>query len=339
MVARPQEAGRDLIIRALNGDVITLGFEGGAPADLRVDGTFGLEWDGGYGQVGKILDQHTDSVVRQFKPLFGTPARGTPARLDSFAFPNDPSSLGLAFSEVVIATPLGPAPAWRVPAAGETWAILVHGKASSRKEALRLLPTIRDAGLTSLTITYRNDESAPSSPDGRYGYGYNEWEDIAAAMDYAQTQGARRFVLVGYSMGGSIIMALLEQPKYAGLVSGLVLDAPALDLKATVDMRGDQRGLPRPVTVLSEMIAARRYGIDWGRLDYMDGVSELKAPVLLFHSDADRVVPIKTSDDLAQKRPDLVTYARVPDVAHVRIWNADPAAYENAVRQFLRRVP
>jgi hypothetical protein len=33
-----------------------------------------------------------------------------------------------------------------------------------------------------------------------------------------------------------------------------------------------------------------------------------------------------------------VTYARLSGVAHVRGWNADQAAYENALRTFLQRV-
>jgi len=47
------------------------------------------------------------------------------------------------------------------------------------------------------------------------------------------------------------------------------------------------------------------------------------------------VVPVETSDALAQARPDLVTYHRVPEATHARSWNIDPEKYEAAVRKFL----
>jgi hypothetical protein len=46
-------------------------------------------------------------------------------------------------------------------------------------------------------------------------------------------------------------------------------------------------------------------------------------------------VPIFTSDALAAERPDLVTEVRVAGAEHVRAWNADPAAYERRVADFL----
>ncbi len=45
-----------------------------------------------------------------------------------------------------------------------------------------------------------------------------------------------------------------------------------------------------------------------------------------------------TSDALAEARPDIVTYVRTAGVGHVRSWNADPAASEASVQDFLQRV-
>ena len=78
-----------------------------------------------------------------------------------------------------------------------------------------------------------------------------------------------------------------------------------------------------------------RFGIDWEALDFLGRVDELSVPVLLFHGDADKTVPVDTSDFLARARPDIVRYLRSEDVGHVRSWNADPDAYSGAVRDFL----
>jgi pimeloyl-ACP methyl ester carboxylesterase len=189
-----------------------------------------------------------------------------------------------------------------------------------------------------LLVNYRNDEDAPQTPDSRYGYGFDEWQDVAAAMDYAQAQGARRFVLAGNSMGGAIVMALLQQPRYAALVSGVVLDAPVLDLEATIDFHGKRRNLPSPITWSAKRVAALRYDIDWPRLDFLRQANRLSVPILLFHGTDDTTVPVSTSDALARQRPDIVTYKRLEGVAHVRSWNHDPAAYEQALREFLAKV-
>ena len=63
-----------------------------------------------------------------------------------------------------------------------------------------------------------------------------------------------------------------------------------------------------------------------------------QAPILLFHGDADRTVPVATSDRLAEVLPHLVTYVRIPGAGHVQGWNVDRERYVAAVRTFLTRV-
>jgi hypothetical protein len=132
----------DLTVSAVGEGIVTLDAKKDEPGDLRREGTFGLEWGSGYGQVGKILDLHEDRVVREFKLQKGNLRAGINARLDSFAFEGDPSVRGLPFTDITIETPLGPAPAWQVPGPSDTWIIMVHGMDAPRREFLRILPTI-----------------------------------------------------------------------------------------------------------------------------------------------------------------------------------------------------
>jgi len=62
---------------------------------------------------------------------------------------------------------------------------------------------------------------------------------------------------------------------------------------------------------------------------------ELETPVLLFHGDHDRTVPVSISDHFARERRDIVTYVRVPGARHVGSWNVDPTRYDKALREFL----
>ncbi|MDO8614128.1 MAG: alpha/beta hydrolase [Dehalococcoidia bacterium] len=335
----------DLRVAAADGTRITLQRVSAArDGDWTRDGTFGLEWEGGYGRVGAILNRDGDQVVREFTAVRGVPPAGAPARLDSFAFAGNPlEARGIAFEDVSYSSPLGEFPAWFTPAyrpgrpgSGDVWAVFVHGKGAGREEALRLLPAVSGVGLPALVITYRNDEGVPE--DGFYRYGASEWRDLDGAVQYALDHGARRVVLVGYSMGGGIVASFLYRSPLAGRVAGVILDSPMLDFAATVDWGARGSFAPWPVKAIGRAVAARRFDIDWGDLDYLKRAEELNAPILLFHGDADKKVPVATSDELARARPDTVTYVRVAGAGHVRSWNTNPRAYETAVRDFLLRV-
>jgi len=130
----------------------------------------------------------------------------------------------------------------------------------------------------------------------------------------------------------------LYQSPLADRVDVVILDSPMLDFGATVDHGVSQTALPGPLSSIGKAIAGRRFDINWRELNYLKRAGELHVPILLFHGDRDERVPVETSDKLANARPDIVTYVRTPGVYHVRSWNADSAAYEVAVREFLKRL-
>ena len=301
--------------------------------------TMGLKWPDGYARAGKTLDIDGTETLREYERFEGVLAVGDRVRFDKFAFPGDPTRAhGIQFDEIRFASPLGELTAWQMDGSGETWAIFVHGKGSNRREALRMLPVVDGAALTSLVITFRNDAGGPEDPSGYYWYGLTEWEDLEAAAQYALDNGAERLVLVGYSMGGGIVVNFMYQSPLAGQVVGMILDSPMLDLSATVDLGAQNLNLPPFLTAIAKTISGLRFDIDWEALDYLNRVDELTAPVLLFHGDADETVPVSTSEIFAERRPDIVTYEFFKGAPHVGAWNVDPERYEAAVREFLDRV-
>ena len=332
----------DLTVKAVAEGSVTLAVTDDTDlehGDWRQDGVWGLEWDGGYAQVGRIVELTDSEVVRSLTPLSGIPPTGQAARLDTFAFDGDPrSALGIPFDEVTFTSDGAELPAWRIAGSDDTWAILVHGKGSSREETLRMLPLVVDAGMPALAITYRNDEGAPASKTGFYDYGASEWRDLEAAVQYALGQGAKDVVLVGYSMGGGIVASFMYNSDAAGNVARIVLDSPMLAFADVIDYGAERRGLPGILTWAGKTVASVRYGLDWDGLDYLGRSDNLKVPVLLFHGDADRTVHIRTSERLAAANPDMVTYVHVAGATHVRSWNVDRPAYEAAVASFLEEV-
>jgi pimeloyl-ACP methyl ester carboxylesterase len=302
-------------------------------------GVYGLSWDGGHAILGPALATSRETVTRRVSDVRGYLTSDTSAGIDGLVYSGDPGqSLGLPYRDVAIDGPLGPLPAWLVPERGRTWAIVVHGHNGSRQDGLEIAPTLHGAGLPTLFVSYRNDPGVAPSPDGHHHLGLTEWEDVDAAARYAVRQGARRLVLVGFSMGGAVIGRFMAESPRAERVAALVLDAPVLDWRETLEFNATEMGLPSLVALPLGWAIGARIDVDWEALDYESHLNDFELPILLFHGDEDELVPVETSRALAESLPGRVTYVEVPRADHVQAWNLAPRPYERRLRRFLRGV-
>jgi uncharacterized protein len=349
MILEPDHSGGpyDLEIQAFDGDAWTIGLP--RRESTERPGVYGLEWEGGSAQIGAVTATDDDAVTREVDRLEGPPpAEGEKARIYSGVFQGSPkSALNIPFTDVGVEGELGSFPAWRVdpaedaasvvgPGAGRTWAILVHGINGSPREGLRILPALRESGLTSLLTTYREDVGAPSSEDGLHHMGQTEWKDTEAAAQYALDHGAERLVMVGFSMGGAVVTQFMENSPLAADVDAMILDAPALEWKSIIDFSARELGLPGWTAKPVEWMVGLRIDADWGRLDALRHTDQLAVPTLLFHGAEDNVVPIETSEEFAAALPDSVTFHRVADAGHVQSWNVNPRRYDRRVERWIR---
>ena len=284
-----------------------------------------------------------DSVTRELTVLSRPPETPAPVLVDAYAYEGDPlAARGIDFVEVQVPAPLGEFPAWQTGGDSATWVILVHGQGSTRQQFLRIIPAIAQSGHPTLTITYRNDRDAPASPTGYYGFGADEWEDLAAAVEYALSAGAQDVVLFGYSMGGAIAVNFMYSSALSAQVKAVILDSPALHFDRTIDYGGSQERilgvqLPGLLTSLAKRMTALRFGIDFDAMNHLDRAAELppSVPILLLHGTEDTSVPVSISQDLANARPDVVQYHVFPEAMHVRLWNQSPNKYETIIHNFL----
>jgi pimeloyl-ACP methyl ester carboxylesterase len=302
-------------------------------------GTYGLVWqtDAGTGTatVGPTVRTTGDTVIRPISNIVGTLGAGTAVQLNPNIYDGDPqTSLGIPFTNVAVDGELGPMPAWQVDGDGSTWVLFVHGIDGMRESGLRPLPTIVDAGLPTLLITYRNDVDAPPSPTGLISLGQTEWRDLESAADYAIGQGATSFVLYGDSMGGSIVTRFMHESPHASKVLGMVLDAPVLNWDGVLQGQTDRFRMPFLGGALQSAVAWRG-DIDLAELDELDQTGPFEQlPILLFQGLADPLVPPAESEQFAASLPNA-RYVPVADAGHIQSWNVDPAAYEEHLAEFI----
>jgi fermentation-respiration switch protein FrsA (DUF1100 family) len=325
------------VITGFVNDAVTL--EGGDGGELTRDGVWGLAYPGGYGRIGEVISNSGVSVTREFVTAEGEdPVPGSVARLDPATWSGGPEAAGLAYEDVTFTTELGAYPSWLIGAPADTWLIVVHHKGVSRDEGLRMASIAADAGLATLIVSYRNDRDAPPGPEQEYTWGVTEWRDLEGAVRYAGANGASRVIAAGYGMGGSIVMAFLEQSELANEVSAVILDSPVIDLSATVahdlsqDTLGEVFDLPTAFNASARLIGGWRFGLDWNALDYGDAPPTI--PMLIFHGDADQVTPLAESQGFAaaSSRVELVV---TEGAGFTESWNVDPDAYRTTVLSFI----
>jgi len=332
----------DLEIVAVEGDIIRY-------RDTRPDvgladvGRLAIKLPGG-GWVYTADEVSTQDGVstRKIEKLDGpTPKTGDRAQFDLMYFPADPQrGLGLEYEQVSFPGPLGDYPAWVVPGPGSTWLIYTHGRGSTLREGLRVVEVAHRMGHPALLISYRNDEGAPRG-DGMAKFGFDEWEDLEAAIAYAKMRGAADVILAGGSMGAAITLSLFEHGSaQASAVRGLFLDSPALDIGRQTRFAAEAMGVPGVIAGFGLVLTSWRFGLDWEAMDYLSAVDDVKVPMLVLHGAADSLITVESNRPVfeAFMKQGNATIEIVPGAQHLGIWNRDRAGFEARVGQFLAKI-
>lgn len=309
-------------------------------------GLSGLWWEDGYAQSTDLVRSEDTSEgwidVRSLEPGEAGPPVGSDVKVDFYFWRGTPlDALGVDYETVQFQSDVGALQAWYIDGPSDTWAIVVHGKGGTPEEGLRVVPILQDRGYKILLIEYRNDIGRPRDPSGYFTYGVTDWVDVAAAVRYANQNGAADHVLVGYSYAGSMITSFLTQSPLRNFTTAAILDSPVLSFSQTVDFRASNTNLPllpvtvpQPLTNFAKWISSWRFDVDWEASNYLERTNDLAAPMLIFHGTEDISVPVDTSQQLAESRPDIVTLV-TNDSGHTRSWNIGPEAYAEAIDDFL----
>ncbi|MHA7289562.1 alpha/beta hydrolase family protein [Arthrobacter sp. MDT3-24] len=348
----------DLVIRQVfTGEDGSLKIELPATPLTRAPGRYSLWFGNGKGHacVGDVVDEDTSggTVTRLVERVDSGDLHAARAGIWSGYAYSRPEQLGLPFEDVKIKVDAGMAPAWKFPPTTDgpvasTWAIHTHGMGGKRAGALRGVPVASKLGLTSLVVSFRNDGEAPPSNDSRYSLGQNEWLDLEAAIQFAVDNGAKRLVLFGWSLGGSMALRAANLSAHSQRIIGLVLVAPVLDWAETLTSNGSASGLPKAVTRVGLKMLGAKAGrwatgleqpLDLPTLNWVARAGDLQTRTLILHGIEDKSTPVEVSERLAALRPDVVQLVCFEVPGHSLEWNADTEKWESSVARFLHSLP
>lgn len=178
---------------------------------------------------------------------------------------------------------------WRPPRPGRSVVVYFHGNGGSLSNRRGRAALLMDGGRGLLLVSYRGYSGSTGAPseeglaiDARTAY-----ETVANAYE------AGRIVLYGESLGSGVAVRLAtERP-----VGGLVLDAP---FTAIVDV----------ARTIYWWLPVDRLLRD--RFPSLERIGALKAPLLVLHGEADRLIPIAMGERLVAAAPDPKRLVRLP---------------------------
>ncbi|WP_139006277.1 alpha/beta hydrolase family protein [Arthrobacter crystallopoietes] len=302
-----------------------------------------------YTRVGEItlIDEDHKYVERRIHPLDSWPASLGPLvdwTPDVFF---EPSAVAGRFEEVHIPTAYGAAPAWLFQGkTTDTWVIHIHGSWTDRSIMFRDVHAFSPLGFISLVPSFRSDQEV-SPPQAESSHlGQTEWRDVESAVAYAVAHGARRIILSGWSMGGTIALLTAERSAYRDRIVGVVLVGPVTSWRKTIAAGAARAGVPAVgaglvMSLLQAPPFAMMLGleepINFNALEWVDIPNRVAVPTLVLHSSADQEVPWEISVAFQRANPDTVTLVPLPEAHHTQEWNASPCTFTNELTSWISK--
>lgn len=208
--------------------------------------------------------------------------------------------------------------------------LYVPGGGSDRREASRYVDLAFSLGYDLVAIDPACQGLSSCSSLG-LSYGARESRDILSVVSKLQ-QDYAHVAVMGSSVGAaSILIALPDMPDIAAVIA----ENPMSSLWQLLRDAPEARDMPNwAITFLVQLTNWR--GDFPFEPDALSAISRGKrVPLLLIHSKTDQIVPPTHSENLAKAYRGPVKVWVTEHGAHGAVWNADPAAYEAKVRDFL----
>jgi len=232
----------------------------------------------------------------------------------------DPSDFGLDFKELRFATQdeIG-LHGWMVPAkSADALLLFCHGNAGNISHRLDNISRLNRIGISVIIFDYR-------------GYGHSEgrisekglYLDAEAAYRVAEEYAHReklKLVIFGRSLGGIAAVHIASRSTCAGVI-----------LESTFTHLGAMARTHFPVPFMDALLN--------DRLNAVDKIRGIKAPILFFHGDLDEVVPYRYGRELFLAAPEPKEFVTISGAGHNDTYFVGGDEYFSKFRDFIEKLP
>lgn len=196
--------------------------------------------------------------------------------------------------------------------------LVLHGHRDNKLTQLDIGHKLADAGYRAVLVDHRGHGRST----GEYlSYGVVESRDMMAVLDTLQRRGlvSGRVGVLGFSYGGSVGIQLAAKDDRVG---ALVTVSTFCSLRGVVE---DYVNCFLPFVApfvpagrIDEAVqkAGRVGGYDAAAADTEQAMEKLRVPVLLFHGEEDRRIPVRHGERLARAARGEHRFVRLPDCGH-----------------------
>ena len=221
--------------------------------------------------------------------------------------------------------------------------ILVHSYGGNRLQfgikTVDLIKEFLNKGYNVFAFDLRNSGESGGKDTT---FGYNEKEDIKAAISYMNSQGSKSITLMGFSTGASASILAAAESKS---VEAVIADSPYADLKAylTQNVHKWSHFPAFPFNKTISFALEVTGGIDTSNTSPVNVLTAENPPnLLLIHGRKDKLIPVENSIELYQKYSALnssgAEFWRTEDDGHATGFEKYPDEYLNRVFAFLDKV-
>ena len=230
-----------------------------------------------------------------------------------------PAYISLHYEDVTIATTDGQQlHGWWVPTDNATAVVaLFHGNAGNISDRVHLVQLLHGLRVTTFLFDYRGYGNSTGDPSEAGMY-----EDARSAVSWLLNERqvpVEKLILFGRSLGGAAAIEAASTISPAGVILEGAFTS-ARDMARTM-----------PLGFLLQYFLRTR-------LDNLDKIASLTAPLLCMHGTRDTVVPYELGERLYQQAPEPKQWYPVQGADHNDTQQIGGAGYANALKDFIRQV-
>ncbi|MGB4268138.1 MAG: alpha/beta hydrolase [Spirochaetota bacterium] len=256
-------------------------------------------------------------------------------QVDHFVYCDGIGELGIPYMDVEFKNDVNlTLKGWLVPGNSNNAIVMVHGITADRREGLRWVKALHNAGYNLLLFDLRNHGK---SDKAKTGMGYYEKNDVIAAVDFLLSKGYKNIGVFGVSMGASTAIQAMAIDKriLAGVFEAAFANLG--DLLAEIAKR--DFGLPRfPIINAVMCVYSMRLGADANAINPEDFIGSISPrPVFIIHCDSDDYIAYHHGQRIFEKAREPKYMWTAHCNKHARAWQSNPQEAEKKVVDFYNK--